>query len=325
MMKICLVGHFKSDLDEGVRSVAKSIAKELENTDMIIKKIDINSISNWKNIIDFNPDIIHFILTPTLSGLLVAKLISILSSKSKIIISAIHPSVPQWNILKFLKPDLTLVQSSKSNLIFKSIGFETNFMYNGIDIEKFKPVNDNEKKELRKKYKVPLDKFVILHLASLKRERNLDVFKKIQKEPGNHVIIIGRENEIIDEDLASELEESGCEVWIKHFQNIEEIYNLSDCYIFPTIDDNACIETPLSVLESMACNLPVITTKFGAIPDLFNECNGLFYVTEENEIFTFINKIRNENIEIGTRNEVSIYSLENMANNLVNIYTDLLN
>ncbi len=324
-MRICVVGHFKDNLDEGVRIVGRSIFKMLENEDIDLKKVDINSISNWKDIIKFNPDIIHFILAPTVNGLIIAKLISILSLKSKIIISAVQPAVPQWNILKFLRPDLMLVQSSKSELVFKSIDFKTKFMYNGIDTEKFKPATDKEKKGLREKYKVPLDKFVVLHLASLKRERNLDIFKKIQKEQDNHVIIIGRENENIDEELVLELEESGCEVWIKHFQNIEDIYNLSDCYIFPTVDNRACIETPLSVLESMACNLPVITTKFGAIPDLFDEGNGLFYINGENEISTFIDKFRNENIEIKTRNDALTYSMENVANNLMGIYKDLLN
>lgn len=322
-MKLCLVGHFNSNLDEGVRIVGKSISKELEKYDIKIKNVDISSILNWRDIIYFNPDIIHFLLTPTIKGLLIAKFISTFAPKAKIIVSALHPSVPQCKILKFLKPDLILVQSMKSNILFRSIGFTTKFVYNGVDIEKFKPVDGHKRAELRKKYKISDDKFILLHLASLKRERNLDILKKIQTE-SNQVLIIGRENESIDDELVAELEECGCLVWIKHFQNIEEIYNLSDCYIFPTIDSKACIETPLSILEAMACNLPVITTKFGAIPDLFNESNGFFYINQENDIIKLIEDIKNNKIQIDNRKKVYPYSWDNIIIKMVNIYGKLL-
>ena len=36
--------------------------------------------------------------------------------------------------------------------------------------------------------------------------------------------------------------------------------------MFSTVDPKACIETPLSVLEALSCNIPVITTKFGSLP-----------------------------------------------------------
>ena len=117
------------------------------------------------------------------------------------------------------------------------------------------------------------------------KERNLDVFKDIQNQDGNLVLIIGRQYENADKQVIDELEEAGCNVWIKHFPDIEEIYNLSDCYVFPTINKKACIEMPLSVMEAMACNLPVITTKFGALPRVFDQTDGLFFVDENKDIY----------------------------------------
>ena len=108
-------------------------------------------------------------------------------------------------------------------------------------------------------------------MASMQKERNLDIFKTIQKDDGYQVVIVGRETEIADKQLMRELQEAGCLVWIKHFSNIEDIYNLADCYVFPTIQEKACIESPLSVLEAMACNLPVVTTRFGALASIFGE------------------------------------------------------
>ena len=43
------------------------------------------------------------------------------------------------------------------------------------------------------------------------------------------------------------------------------------------------IEIPLSVLEAMATNLPIVTTDFGGLVDLFTEGEGLFICSSEDE------------------------------------------
>ena len=61
----------------------------------------------------------------------------------------------------------------------------------------------------------------------------------------------------------------------EYITHLEEIYALSDCYVFPTTDRRYCVEMPLSVLEAMSCNLPMLTTRFGALPGVFEEASGL--------------------------------------------------
>lgn len=322
-MRVCLVGHFENSLDEGVRNVGRHIAEKLEGIGIGVKKINVSSISEWKEIRDFRPDIIHFILSPTLSGLIVAKFISSLRSKAKTVISAPHPTIPNWKLLKLFKPDLILVQSGESERLFRSIGYQTEFLPNGVDTDKFKPVDLKTKEKLRDKYGIPHDKFVILHLASLKKERNLDLLKKIQKQDENFVLIIGRKNEKIDKQVVKKLKDMGCTVWTKHFSNIEEIYNLADCYVFPTINKKACIEIPLSILEAMSCNLPVITTKFGALPRIFREGDGFTFIEREEDFHRTIEAIKN-GIKSKTREKVLPYSWENIAKRLVEIYEKLL-
>ena len=138
------------------------------------------------------------------------------------------------------------------------------------------------------------------------------------------MIVIGRENESIDKEVVSELQKSGCTVWIKHFPNIEEIYNLSDCYVFPVINKKACIEMPLSVLEAMACNLPVISTRFGALPRVFKEDGGLFFVEKDRDIINSLKEIKEGDIEIKTREKILPLSWENITKKLERIYNELL-
>lgn len=322
-MKLCIVGHFKRNFDEGATNVGKYIANELEYNGIQVRKINILDIFSMRNIKAFNPDIIHYILSPTIIGFISVKLLSFVQPRAKVLISAIHPAILDWKFLSLFRPDLVLVQSYKSEKVFRSIGCRIAFLPNGVDTTRFQAVDATTKRKLREKYDVPQDKFIILHLASLKKQRNLGVFIKLQKQEDNKLIIIGRENEDSDKQVVNELQEAGCTVWIKHFPNIEEIYNLSDCYVFPTIDKKACIETPLSVLEAMSCNLPIITTRFGALPEVFDGTDGLFFVEDNNEIYQAIQSIKKGSIEIKTRDKVLPYSWDTIAETLKEIYTEL--
>ena len=323
-MKVCLAGHFGDLLDEGVRNVGKSLATELDRKGIETKKLPINSFCEWKSIKAFRPDIIHFVLTPTTMGVITAKLISSLCSEAKTVISAVHPSVPRSRLLKLFKPDLILIQATESEQLFKSIGFNTRFFPNGVDTNKFKPIPRESRQRIRGQFQIPVHSFVVLHLASMRRERNLDLFKTIQKEDAHQVIIVGRENEVADRRLQRELEEAGCFVWRKHFSNIEDIYNLSDCYVFPTLQKKACVETPLSVLEAMACNLPVVTTRFGTLPRMFAEGSGLFFAEKEEQVLETLEYIKTRGSKVETRRMVLPHSWDSLSKDLVEIYESLL-
>ena len=71
---------------------------------------------------------------------------------------------------------------------------------------------------------------------------------------------------------------------------------MSDCYVFPTVHKKACIETPLSVLEAMACNLPIVSTRFGALPTIFNEGSGLFFTENVEHIPQILLDVKNSNL-----------------------------
>jgi glycosyltransferase involved in cell wall biosynthesis len=208
--------------------------------------------------------------------------------------------------------------------LFQSMGMKTRFFPNGVDITKFKPATEKCKNDLRAKFQIPRQDFVVLHLASLRRERNLDIFKKIQAEEGIQVLILGRENEASDKELLNELREAGCLVWVQHFPHVDQIYNISDCYVFPTVHKKACIETPLSVLEAMACNLPIISTRFGALPTIFNEGSGLFFAENAEQIPRIMLDVKKSNLPIETRDKVFPYSWDNLTQDLIGIYKDLL-
>jgi glycosyltransferase involved in cell wall biosynthesis len=120
-----------------------------------------------------------------------------------------------------------------------------------------------------------------------------------------------------------ELERVGCTVWKSFFKRIEEIYAMSDCYVFPVKSEKNAIQLPLSVLEAMACNLPVITTKFGALPYVFTEGNGLFFVEKDDDFLYALDEIK-MGLSPNTRGKVSPLSWTNLTVGLEKIYKNLL-
>ena len=335
-MNICLLGEYSGDLDEGMKKVSSYFAEELSKRHKVLT-LDLKNITFdrnfWKVIKSFDPKIIHYIHGPSIKSLMLLKFISIYCRNSKTVVSAMHPRFTRLSeqFIPLFKPDLTLVQSLKSEKIFNKLGYKTEFLPCGVDINKFVPISSMRKEELREKYEIDKKKFVILHIGSIKQGRNVQVFEKLQID-NNQVIIVGAISPGVDKHVLERLEKSGCIVWTKYFENIEEIYAMSDCYIFPVLDRSDVfgwaiadsIEMPLSVLEAISCNLSIIATRFGALPRAFEEGNGLFFFEEEGDLINIINTIK-KGVNVKMREQALAYSWDNISIKLEKIYLRIMN
>jgi len=320
-MRICLVAHFKHNPlegDIGTKNVAYYLSKELSKRHEILQ-IDVRGINSWRKIKAFKPQIIHFVLGPSTLGLIIAKAFKIWHTGAKVIMSAPNPFLRFKMFLPLFKPDLILTQSQHYEEIFVKLGFKTEFLPNGVDVEKFSPASSGLKERIKDKYGIDANKFVILHVGPIIERRNIRLLGNLQ-EGDNQVLIIGRIP--FEEDIYKSLSDKGCLVWIKQFENIEEIYKMCDCYVFPTppINTTASIDIPLSVLEAMACNLPVITTRFGALPRIFDEGGGFFFAEREEDFFKKIEDLKKGNPKVKTREKVLPYSWGNIVRELEEIY-----
>ena len=333
-MRICLIGEYSGELDEGMRKVSFYFAEELSKYHQVLA-LDLGEVftkSFWIDIKNFNPEIIHYIHGPSIKSFILLKLISLYCRNAKTVMSAMCPCVTYLSegFIPLLKPDLILVQSPETENMFKKRGCKTEFLPCGVDTKKFIPATERAKEELREKYRIDKNTFVILHIGSIKEGRNVQLLEKLQKG-NNQVVIIGAMSTGINEIIAQRLEKSGCFMWTKYFNSIEEIYTMADCYIFPTVYKKDTvgrviadsIEMPLSVLESMSCNLPVITTKFGALPRVFEEGEGLFFAEEEKDFDDALKEIK-KGANIKTRKKVSPYAWGNIEKRLEDIYGELV-
>lgn len=326
-MRICLVGELSNKLDEGMVNIASHFAERLSEHNEVITLNPKSILSRgfWRKAKNFSPQIIHYIPGPSLISLMIVKTMASYCKGARVVVSALIPFFPllSQRFVPLFKPDLILTQSLETEKMFAKLGCKTKFLPSGVDTARFAPVSQATKKQLREKYGLDEGKFVILHVGSIKKKRNIQALLRLQ-DGANQVLIIGSESMSTEQKVYRELTEKGCLVWRTYFDHVEEIYALADCYVFPTISQTACIELPLSVMEAMSCNLPVISTRFGALPRIFDEGDGLFFVDSEEEIVQKLNEVKRKTIEIKTREKVLAYSWDGVVARLEEIYHDLI-
>jgi len=284
--KILYIGTFNNKKDEGLSQTSLQFKNYFTsrynlltiNTRYILK------FSVLKSIIQFKPDIIHYLTGPTIRSFVICGMMKILlRTKVILIISATRPFLkhPGKDLLFLLKPDLILTQALKWEIFFNQKGIQTEFIPNQVSLSKFKNLNI-DKEALRLKYNLPIDKKLLLHVGHIKKNRNLDFFinsAKTLNQSGYKIIIIGSTAFDEDEKLRRELEKSGCIVTLDYIEKIEEIYNACDFYVFPITNlsfesipkrynEVGVIDMPLSILEALACGLAVISTEIDSIDRL---------------------------------------------------------
>ena len=90
------------------------------------------------------------------------------------------------------------------------------------------------------------------------------------------------------------LDNNNVEIIFTDFLSINEqraIYNISSILLFPSKSDTL----PLTIIEAMACSLPVIAFDVGGISFLLNDCGFLIDPNNTNKYFeTITNLLKNK-------------------------------
>ncbi len=176
-----------------------------------------------------------------------------------------------------LHPDLIFVQCPETRRVLESAGCDTAFLPSGYDPGRFRPGSAEDRPRLKKKFSLSPDAPLLTHVGHLKRERIDTALMRslLTSVPGLQILLVGSPHTPQDETLARELDEMGVHLVRDYVEDIAEIYHASDVYLFPVTNRFACVGIPLSVIEAMACNIPVVSTSFGGLEDLFGGHPGV--------------------------------------------------
>ena len=227
----------------------------------------------------------------TLFSLIRAKLLHLFSGNSICILALQPRKYNVWGaiIAKVFAPRVLITPSKSYANYLQGLGLNNVVIPLGVDDVKFNEYSKDTRIDVRRKFDIEIDKMVLLHVGHIRESRNLGWLLEVKRKHQDiEIIIVGSTYNKSDQKLYSELEASGIRVFNQYIENMADLYNLADYYVFPVIDDQGAIATPLSVLEAMSCNIPILTTKFGSLVDMFQSDKYFHFIDKSSDILEII-------------------------------------
>jgi len=223
-------------------------------------------------------------------------------------------------------------EKAKSEIIKSGIDNEKiQVLYNGIDEKLFQKCHDTIPSDILE-LKNSSDLF-FLNVASTVPVKNheamLRAFEKISKKyKSNHKIKLA----IIGKNYTNYLSKFNNQniLWLgqKKHQLLKYFYSISDLFFLPSISE----AHPWSLLEAMSCELPVIASNVGGIPETINDPRFLIDPYNQEDMISKIEMIiemdKDELKKIGLLNRKKIlnqFTLDNHVKELVQIYNRVCN
>jgi len=153
---------------------------------------------------------------------------------------------------------------------------------NYVSDKNFFPKNESEKLNIREKYNIPADKFVVLGAGQLQRRKGVQDFIETAKmTPQAHFVWAGGFSfgKITDgyEQLKKITENPPSNVTflgIIEREDMVDVYNMSDVFFLPSFDELF----PMAILEALCCKLPVLLRDIDVYKGILKNC----YIKGEN-------------------------------------------
>lgn len=229
-----------------------------------------------------------------------------------------------------ISPSLSYVSRS---LYLKKFQEKVIVIPNGVDLEKFDIPFPKE--ECRNMLNLPIHSHILLFIGQLTKYKNPDTLIKLLPEikkqfPGIILIIAGEgsmKNNLVQ--LATDLGVKNNVIFPGFVgEGVKQLYyKAADIFcLFSTTD---C--SPLTILESMASETPVICSDIGGIPDIVkNGINGILINPENfHEIETRVCEILSDKeyqkkLTLNGKETAIKYSWDNIADQVNNLYMQIL-
>lgn len=326
---------FSPPYDEGIKKTAFNLFKVLSETSDVkvicrdysnppeVEKIEVNAMfigrRLWESIRYYKPDISIYMpfSSFTFGSYVRAIALQLYRNGQKYICIGLQPKKSQLELERICLWLLQAKMLTPSPSLYDrwiKLGASAHLVPLYTDLSRFSAIDEATRKtELRTKYGIPLDKFIVTHIGHLSTGRNLRSLIPIQAA-GFQVVIVSSTSTPVESvapgNLSGELRKCGIIVLTDYVDDIKEVYQMSDLYVFPVVDECSSIGLPLSILEARACGVPVLTTEYGSVKYfLGNDMGGVFYSSTTD----FVNQV--ERIR-QIRNDVSPTSVHAMNDKL---------
>ena len=192
----------------------------------------------------------------------------------------------------------------------------------GIDVDKFihKKIDTIQK---RREIGIPEDSLLLISVGELNENKNHQIIIKAiaqMKEYDIHYIIAGS-GELRDylEQLVVSLGIMNKVHFLGFRKDVAELYKCADVFCFPSIREGL----PVSMMEAMACSLPIIAAENRGTKELKGNNNEII-LCKYNDVEAFkeaIEKITMNKMKI-SYNEIQSYGIKNILDMMRSIYRE---
>ncbi|MDX1903397.1 MAG: N-acetyl-alpha-D-glucosaminyl L-malate synthase BshA [Thermonemataceae bacterium] len=136
---------------------------------------------------------------------------------------------------------------------------------NFIDLERFK----RQKKDHFKKAICPNNEKLLVHTSNFRKVKRIEdiirVFAEVKKIQAAKLLLVGDGPERPKiEQLCRELHLDRCVYFLGKLDAVEEVLSVADVFLMPSETESF----GLAALEAMACEVPVISSNVGGLPEL---------------------------------------------------------
>ncbi|MHA1394309.1 MAG: glycosyltransferase family 4 protein [Promethearchaeota archaeon] len=322
---IAKVIYIVENINWSVNWDGKYITSNLKKFNLI--NAEISSISLFKN------KILHF---GAVHLFLKQKNISYLKKYNKIVVTWFHinPNDYRTKYIPLLNKVIDILHTSNIITMKKLIelGFNKEKIIViplGVDLKKFYRYSNKKKRNIKKKYKIPLNKIII---GSFQKDgvgwgnglkpklvKGPDIFYKVIKKLNNdfkiHVLLTGPARGYIKKKL-KESKIPYTHLFLKNYLEIVDFYNILDLYIITSRAEGG----PKALLECLATGVPLISTKVGMAPEIIKHgyngyltnCEDIENLYRYSKRLLMDKKLRNKFILNGLK-VIQNYSWEKIA------------
>jgi glycosyltransferase involved in cell wall biosynthesis len=210
---------------------------------------------------------------------------------------------------------------------------------NAVDTFRFVPVESVQKAWLRKKLELPPEAVIAIYTGRLVSYKGLPLLLRVWKD-----ICCKHENALLLLAGTGGLDIHNCEAELREFvassnmekhvlflgavKNVEEYLQAADVFVFPTEND----AFPSSVVEAMACELPVVTTPVGAIKTVIahKETGWLIQPRNDQQLFDALHVLLSDpqlasRLALAARQSVQEkYSAKTVTGKYLSLFQELL-
>ena len=148
--------------------------------------------------------------------------------------------------------DATIVLNTTVHKWIRQYKNEVYYLPNGVDLQLFNKPTEQEKQDIRERYGIALDTFVVLCVGRFVPKKGYDILYNA-KDPSYLLLFVG--GGIMPTYIQST--KSVRVIGALPQEELAMIYKASDVFILPSYGEGF----PLSIQEAMATGLPVITSK----------------------------------------------------------------